>query len=106
MWYEDSLSNIQVRRGGADGIMKTKISVPGIPSPTKFGRFSKGSFAVGLLLLLVLIGELKAQDFGYYSVENGTITLNSYTGSGGAVVIPNTINGLRVTGIAEGTFAY
>jgi len=34
-----------------------------------------------------------------YTTNNGAITLTAYTGSGGAVVIPNTINGLPVTTI-------
>jgi len=34
-----------------------------------------------------------------YTTNNGAITLTGYIGSGGAVVIPNTINGLSVTTI-------
>ena len=39
-----------------------------------------------------------------YSTNNGTITITGYTGSGGAVTIPSTISGLRVTGIAPAAF--
>ena len=34
-----------------------------------------------------------------YTVNNGTITITGYTGSGGAITIPSTINGLPVTSI-------
>ena len=51
-----------------------------------------------LLLLLVLPIAVQAQDYGYIT-NNGTITITGYTGSGGAVTIPDTINGLQVTTI-------
>ena len=35
---------------------------------------------------------------------NGTITISGYTGPGGAIAIPATINGLPVTSIANGAF--
>ncbi|MCL4181519.1 MAG: formylglycine-generating enzyme family protein [Verrucomicrobia bacterium] len=37
-------------------------------------------------------------------VDNGTVTIMGYTGPGGDVVIPDTINGLPVTRIREGVF--
>lgn len=40
-----------------------------------------------------------------YTTNNGTITITGYTGSGGAVTIPSTINGLPVTGIESGAFS-
>ena len=36
-----------------------------------------------------------------YTTNNGTITITGYTGSGGAVTIPGTINGLPVTSIGD-----
>jgi hypothetical protein len=39
-----------------------------------------------------------------YTTNNGAITITGYTGSGGAVTIPNTINGLPVTAIGSGAF--
>jgi hypothetical protein len=39
-----------------------------------------------------------------YTTNNGTITITGYTGSGGAVTIPDTINGLPVTTIGSGAF--
>ncbi len=39
-----------------------------------------------------------------YTTNNGTITITGYTGSGGAVSIPDTINSLPVTTIGSGAF--
>ena len=58
------------------------------------------SCAVGAL---VLVGELQAQDFAYTNT-NGTITITGYTGSGGDVLIPTTIDGLLVTSIGDSAF--
>jgi hypothetical protein len=41
-----------------------------------------------------------------YSTDNGTITITGYTGPGGAVAVPSTMDGLPVTGIAANAFAY
>lgn len=41
--------------------------------------------------------------FGY-SVENGQVTINSYTGPGGAVMIPDTISNLPVVSIGNNAF--
>ena len=54
-----------------------------------------GMFLLMLLLLLALPAVVVAQ---FDSTTNkGTITITGYTGSGGAVAIPGTINGLPVT---------
>ena len=50
-----------------------------------------------LLLLLTLPAVVQAQ-FNY-TTNNGTITITGYTGPGGAVAIPDTIDGLPVTRI-------
>ncbi len=42
----------------------------------------------------------------FYSTDNGAITITLYTGSGGAVIIPNTINGAPVTSIGNSAFQY
>ena len=39
-----------------------------------------------------------------YTNNNGTITITGYTGPGGAVIIPSTINGLPVTSIGDWAF--
>ena len=54
--------------------------------------------------LLAITPAAQAQ-FNYTST-NGTITITGYTGSGGAVAIPATINGLPVTSIGDAAFAY
>jgi hypothetical protein len=55
-----------------------------------------------LLLLLALPAAVQAQYTD--TTNNGTITITGYTGSGGAVTIPDTINGLPVTSI--GSYAF
>src|SRR5260221_6501541 len=54
---------------------------------------------------LVLVGELQAQDFSYTNT-NGTITITGYTGPGGNVVIPGTIDGLPVTRIGDSALSF
>jgi hypothetical protein len=55
-----------------------------------------------VLMLLALPAAVRAQ-FNY-TTNNGTITITQYTGTGGAVTIPNTITGLPVTTIAQDAF--
>ena len=55
-----------------------------------------------LLLLLTLPTVVEAQ-WGY-TTNNGAITITGYTGPGGAVTIPDTIDGLPVTSIAGYAF--
>src|ERR1039457_1377456 len=57
-----------------------------------------------LLLLLDLPAALQAQFT--YTINNGTITITGYTGPGGAVTIPSTIDGLPVTTIGDSAFAF
>ena len=56
-----------------------------------------------LLLLLALPAVVQAQFT--YTTTNGTITITGYTGPGGWVTIPSTINGLPVTSIGDYAFA-
>ena len=56
------------------------------------------TWSIPLGFLLVATSAAQAQFT--YTTNNGTITITGYTGSGGAVTIPNSINGLRVTSIA------
>jgi hypothetical protein len=55
-----------------------------------------------LLVLLTLPAMVQAQ-FNYI-ITNATVTITGYTGSGGAVTIPSTIQGLPVTGIGPNAF--
>ena len=54
--------------------------------------------AAWLLLLLLLLPATVQAQFNY-TTNNGTITITEYTGPGGAVTIPDTINDLPVTSI-------
>lgn len=53
-----------------------------------------------LLLLLVLPAVVQAQ-FTYTTNTDGSLNIYKYTGSGGAVIIPDTTNGLPVTSIGS-----
>jgi hypothetical protein len=55
-----------------------------------------------LWLLLALPAVVQAQ-FNY-TTNQGTITITGYTGPGGPVIIPDTINGLPVTSIGDSAF--
>ena len=55
-----------------------------------------------LLLLLILPTGLHAQFT--YTTNNGSLTITGYTGPGGDVIIPSTIDGLPVTSIGYHAF--
>src|SRR4051794_34590902 len=74
--------------------METRIKNPLLLSG-QIGLFN-------LLLLLTLPAVVQAQF--YYTIENGTITIISYYGPGGEVIIPATISGLPVTRIGDSVF--
>lgn len=63
-----------------------------------------------LFLTIAVIGlalftlSVNGEDFTY-TTNNGTITITGYTGTGGAVTIPETINGLPVTSIGPSAFS-
>ena len=57
-----------------------------------------------MLLLLLLAVPAVAQAQFTYTTNNGAITITKYTGLGGAVTIPSTINGLPVTLIGSLAF--
>ena len=52
-------------------------------------------------LLIASVGMARGQDYQYTVNADNTITITRYTGSGGAVIIPSTINGKAVTCIGE-----
>ena len=56
------------------------------------------------LLCAAMLPTLVQAQFTFTSF-NGAITITGYTGSGGAVVIPNAINGLPVTSVGPGAFS-
>lgn len=58
-----------------------------------------------LLLVLFLSLPVMAQaQFTFSTNSDGSLNIAQYTGSGGAVVIPNTTNGLPVTSIGDAAF--
>ncbi len=85
--------------------MKThnSFSAPIWPN-TVAGRL-RTACAVTLLPLLLLTLPAVVQAQFNYTTNNGTITITKYTGSGGDVTIPDTINGLPVTSIGDGAFS-
>ena len=84
--------------------MKTQKSF----APTTNPNISAGCFTTAcvtrlLLLLLALPAVVQAQ-FNF-TTNNGAITIIKYTGSGGAVTIPDTTNGWPVSSIGSGAFS-
>src|SRR5450759_623024 len=67
---------------------------------TRIGR----AWWLPVLFLLATTAAVQAVDYTYTTNSDNTITITKYTGSGGAVVIPSTINGTTVTSIGEAAF--
>jgi hypothetical protein len=66
---------------------------------------SKGSlFQICLLAAVLLALPAVVQAQYIFTTNNGAITITQYTGAGGAVTIPNTINSYPVTIIASDAF--
>lgn len=59
--------------------------------------------ALELAILTISTATVLAQDFVYIT-NNGTVTVMFYTGPGGDVTIPESVNGLPVTSIGDLTF--
>jgi hypothetical protein len=88
---------------------KTLLAIFVEASPSKANHRSlKTASATRLLLILILTLVLPAalQAQFDYSTNNGTITINRYTGPGGPLVIPETIDGLPVTSIGDMAFDF
>ena len=58
---------------------------------------------LSLMLLLALPAVVQAQ-FVFTTNNDGSLNISKYTGSGGAVTIPSTTNGLPVTSLGAGAF--
>ncbi|MDQ0288418.1 SUMF1/EgtB/PvdO family nonheme iron enzyme [Oligosphaera ethanolica] len=54
----------------------------------------------------ILRSAVRSDDDYEYTISNNEVTITQYTGAGGDIVIPNTIDGVPVTGIGEEAFAY
>ena len=68
-------------------------------SLTRIGRVLCLSF----LFLLALRLEVLAKDYTY-TTKNGMVTITQYSGAGGAISIPEAIDGMPVTCIENGAF--
>jgi hypothetical protein len=92
-----------VRRRAAGGPLVTASKII-------FGRQSMRSVWQFLLSFLLFAPSVaQAQSFysaPYYCAFNGptTVTITGYFGSGGTVIVPETIDGILVTGIGEGFY--
>jgi len=65
-----------------------------------------GSAAGTALAFMAMVNARShGEDFAYTN-NNGAITITGYSGPGGDVTIPGSINGLPVTTIADGAFAW
>ena len=63
-----------------------------------------GLVAVLCLLLLASIASADESDFGKEVQVDGTVIITSWTGTGNQVTVPETLDGLTVSGIASGVF--
>ena len=99
---------VERARGGDEGPrQQTQFSGRRTPSEPNARRSVTASVARPLLLLpllLLLTAPAQAEDYSS-TTNNGTITITGYTGSGGAITIPNQINNLPVTSIGNWAFS-
>jgi len=90
------------------GMSAIALGVPSDPAGTlpSFLLFGGATGIQGFVIAAVpepVPIALRTQDFVYKGI-NGTVTVAGYTGPGGAVTIPNTIDGLPVTSIGDYAF--
>jgi PKD repeat protein len=71
---------------------------PGTFSLTLFATNNLGETVIGSGLASITTAQAAQVQFTYTNI-NGALTITGYTGSGGAVTIPSSANGLPVTGI-------
>jgi hypothetical protein len=83
------------------------VWAPAALQPLQKGKMRTSSLIAGFMGLVILAAmnePLLAQDFTY-TTGNGAITITGYTGPGGNVIIPDTINNLPVTTIGDQAFS-
>ncbi len=88
-----------------ENIMKTQTLISRITWPKTMAGLLRTACAARLLawLLLLALPAVGEAQFNY-TADNGAITITGYTGPGGSVTIPSTIDGLPVTSIGDGAF--
>ncbi len=66
----------------------------------------KSLFILSVICCVFLSSSAFAEQFGdfTYTVANSQVTITSYTGAGGVVVIPDTINSMPVVSIGNQAF--
>ena len=85
--------------------MKTKNSIATNSRPNPVAGHLSNVCLVGLLLLLLTLpAVVQAQDYSYTTNADNTITITGYTGDGGDVTVPDTIENLPVTSIGDWAF--
>jgi BspA type Leucine rich repeat region (6 copies) len=57
-----------------------------------------------LFILFLSLPVIAPAQYTFTTNSDGTLNIEKYTGPGGAVVIPNTTNGLRITSIGDASF--
>jgi hypothetical protein len=77
--------------------MKTKPSLARVTCPKTMAGRLRTACATKLLPLVLLALPASVQAQFTYTTNNGTITITGHTGSGSAVTIPSTMNGLPIS---------
>jgi hypothetical protein len=87
--------------------MNTQTFIARITHTKTSARRLRAACTTSLLLLLLLTLPAAAQaQFTFVVNDEGGITIMGYTGPGGAVTIPSTINGLPVTCVGDYAFQF
>ena len=69
-------------------------------------KINRVRFHLASLCLLPLLGlPLATQAQFTYATNGGAVTITAYTGAGGAVTVPDTVNSLPITDIGAGSFS-
>jgi hypothetical protein len=80
--------------------IRTEPYIPGTNRAKPMAARLRTVRCSSLLLLLLALPATAWAQFDY-TTNNGTITITEYTGSGGPVIIPGTINGLPVASLGS-----
>ena len=62
------------------------------------------AMAAIILLVVLRFTDNRLADFAYFTLEDGTITIEGYSGDPRKLEVPDEIDGKQVTSIAEGAF--